>query len=71
MANLINTLNALEKAYRKIEKAIDNYNSNATNPLRTVEIDRKYFAKSSSILKRISNEYDSINSKLWDNGVFY
>jgi hypothetical protein len=51
-------LDSLEKAARKIEKAINEYNKIATDPHRTTEPNRGYYFKAINIYNKIKLQHN-------------
>ena len=51
------TLTSIEKAAKKIESAISNYNKIAGDCNRTEEVDRTYLAKAVQIYKRLEAQH--------------
>ena len=70
MNNKVNKLEAFEKASKKIEKAISDYNKVAGNTFRTVEVDRNYYRKAIAIYRKVKNEHETLLSSLWEENRF-
>ena len=70
----VNKLEALEKAARKAEKAINLYNSSmqlqhATRIYHS-NYERDYFNRAANLLKKARKEHEAILTALWDKGIF-
>ena len=61
------TLVAIEKACRKIEKAIASYNQLAGNPHRLVEVNRAYYSKAIALYKKLEAEHSFIMEQIYFN----
>ena len=60
----------MEKALVKIEKAMFEWNKEAGNCFRVVEVDRNWYAKALGLRNKIIDTYSNIMSEAWNNGIF-